>query len=170
MIQGTQKYRFYGSLNAGASYTELFLNNYPKISNKPESDEIFYRFKSDEWVIQKWKNLNFYLGLIPSLQNPCSVTLDILFQVRTASETLYTGSLKVNNVAPIDETTGIISLSPTSVDDYGWWDLNKDTIYIPSVTHRTVQYSTTSVEYSFEVELDSQVVPTYGGMADCGIL
>jgi len=170
MIQGTQKYRFYGSLNAGAIYTELFLNNYPKISNKPESNEIFYRFKSDEWVIQKWKNLNFYLGLIPSLQNPCSVTLDILFQVRTASETLYTGSLKVNNVAPIDETTGIISLSPTSVDDYGWWDLNKDTIYIPSVTHRAVQYSTTSVEYSFEVELDSQVVPTYGGMADCDIV
>jgi hypothetical protein len=172
MITGTQKYRYYGSLDGGINYVELFLNNYPKISNKPESKEIFYRVKSDEWIIQRFKNIVFYDTLLNMLQNPCLITLDILFKCDTDSETLYNGALKINNVTEINEAEGIIVVSPNTVDDYIWWDKDKDKDIVigPNLALNTVQYSATSVEYILEVPVPVGIPPRYGGMAVASIV
>jgi hypothetical protein len=167
VICGNEKYLFYVSVDGGASYTNVQLNNHPKLTWKPVKGEVFYRATCDEWELQRFLNIPIYDTILPFLQNPCSTTLTIQLQIKDGSTLLWTGSVRIGDIG-VDEIHGILKIKPVTIDEYEWWDKDKDTIFQPNVTLRTVTYSTESVPYSEDVPRVG-VPPTRGGMDLCAI-
>lgn len=167
MICGTHKYQYYISIDNGASYTRVYLNVYPKITNATVEGEVFYRATSSDWILQRSQSENVYDAVLGFMQNPCTSTLQILVQARDGLNILYTGKLKINNTK-VDEIKGVIAISPEPVDNYEWWDKDKDTVINADVTFREVTYLTTSI--LFEEEIDRiGLPPAMGGMDLCSI-
>lgn len=132
MIAGSDKYRYYVSLDNGSFWQTLKLANYPKITYSRDGNQYFIRKKSDPWKFVRYENAKLYdailllLSDISSITNEISVKIDVYTDFVTLDRTEFLGYIPLSGIS-INEDNGVITLDPTPKDNYDWIDKYGDT-------------------------------------------
>jgi hypothetical protein len=113
----------------GINFTPVKLSVEVTFTEERERDQIFYRKKSSTWKLNFYRNKAVYYTLLNYIQFPETLTTDCIVQTWRSENGVTLNGLEFSgyfdqSTAKVNQDDGSIEFTPSTYDDYTWYDKN----------------------------------------------
>lgn len=180
IVCGSEKYRYFLSVDGGTNYVEVKPVKRPKLKYSKQKGSYDFRISCEAIKLVYHENPGIWSALVSRIENYSTQIQKIKFKIElwdnfTAMTSIpYIGYVTLSTVKQ-NLDTGTIEFTPTEDDKYGWYEKNKSIKYdlvgyaLPSFVNpqNEIKYNITTVTEEYYIPSDIIHSSPHGFSTSC---